>query len=107
MSEQRSGLQAVRELLDRYPITGEGGVWVDGVRVEPDDPNPFCNQFAEGTVSPPGDTLDQEALRAYRAGGDVRCEVCGKPYRKHPFTEHRFNDGPYLNRLCDGRIVKL
>jgi hypothetical protein len=43
-----------------------------------------------------------------RAGGDVICERCGKPYRKHGFTEHRdFNNDPWLVELCDGSLVKL
>lgn len=37
-----------------------------------------------------------------RAGGDTICDICGKPYKKHPFAE----DG-ICNRLCEGRIVKL
>jgi hypothetical protein len=45
---------------------------------------------------------------AYRAGGDVVCPVCGFVYYDHP------KDGPpdhngekYLNRLCNGNLVKL
>lgn len=43
-----------------------------------------------------------------RVGGDCVCDQCGKTYYQHPL------DGPpgwqgekFLNRLCDGRLVKL
>jgi hypothetical protein len=43
-----------------------------------------------------------------RADGRVVCEKCGKPYNKHPHTEHRdFNGDPWLRELCDGSLVKL
>lgn len=43
-----------------------------------------------------------------RAGGDVVCGTCGKKYYDHPHSAHRdFSDAPYLNVLCDGRLVKL
>jgi hypothetical protein len=44
-----------------------------------------------------------------RASGDVICEVCGKPYRKHPFDMEiiGWQDEPFLNVLCDGTRVKL
>lgn len=43
-----------------------------------------------------------------RAGGKVRCEKCGEIYYKHPYSEHRDWQGdPWLNRLCDGELVKL
>jgi hypothetical protein len=44
----------------------------------------------------------------HRAGGECVCADCGRPYRKHPYTEDRDWQGtPFLNRLCDGRVVKL
>jgi hypothetical protein len=43
-----------------------------------------------------------------RADGRCICEICGKEYLKHQFSEHKSSDGePYLNRLCDGTLVKL
>lgn len=43
-----------------------------------------------------------------RASGDVNCTSCGKPYRKHPHTDHVDWDGnPWLHKLCDGTLVKL
>lgn len=43
-----------------------------------------------------------------RAGQDAVCEFCYQPFRKHPFSEHRDSDGnPFLNKLCDGSLVKL
>lgn len=42
-----------------------------------------------------------------RANGNMLCEICGKEYWRHPFTEHRdWNDEPF-HRLCSGDIVKL
>jgi len=43
-----------------------------------------------------------------RASGDCICEICGKEYWRHPFSEHlSYNDEPFLNKLCDGTLVKL
>jgi type IV secretory pathway VirB10-like protein len=43
-----------------------------------------------------------------RAGGDVTCVDCGKPYRKHPLDPNEVGfAGPFLNRLCGGELVKL
>jgi len=44
-----------------------------------------------------------------RAGGDVRCTGCRKPYKEHPLAEEHigFDGYPYLHRLCDGTLVKL
>ena len=53
------------------------------------------------------DRLHQEMLRMRRANGNMLCEICGKEYWRHPFTEHRdWNDEPF-HRLCSGDIVKL
>jgi len=52
--------------------------------------------------------LEKEKYNFVRASGDCVCEICGRNYYKHMFTEHRdSNDEPFLNKLCDGRIVKL
>lgn len=43
-----------------------------------------------------------------RADGRCICEACGKEYWRHPFSEHRsWMNEPFLNRLCDGTLVKL
>jgi len=48
-----------------------------------------------------------------RAGGDCVCELCSRPYRKHPHdmrylaTDGTGKEYPWLRRLCDGRLVKL
>lgn len=43
-----------------------------------------------------------------RASGECVCTLCNRPYRKHPFSEHRsYDDQPFLHRLCNGRLVKL
>lgn len=42
-----------------------------------------------------------------RAGGDCVCEECGRTYYQHPVELVPDTDGLYLNRLCDGKLVKL
>lgn len=42
-------------------------------------------------------------IKYQRADGRVMCQKCNKPYNKHPVD----NNHPWLNRLCDGRLVKL
>ena len=40
--------------------------------------------------------------------GDQICSRCEKPYRKHPLEQQcKGWQGPYLRRLCDGRLAKL
>jgi hypothetical protein len=43
------------------------------------------------------------------AAGDVICDTCGLPYRKHPddLINLGQHDIPFLVKLCDGRLVKL
>lgn len=38
-----------------------------------------------------------------RASGLCVCPECGRQYYDHP----QFKHAPYLNQLCDGRLVKL
>ena len=44
-----------------------------------------------------------------RASGDCKCDICGKLYRQHKYDKEwlDYNSEPYLNRLCDGSLVKL
>lgn len=57
----------------------------------------------EATVS-----TDDDHEHCRRASGDLICDVCGKPYWKHPHSEHRdWNGEPWLNRICSGDLVKL
>lgn len=46
-----------------------------------------------------------------RASGDCVCIKCKKDYYSHPLAREKHNlsyDGnPFLNRLCDGTLVKL
>jgi hypothetical protein len=47
---------------------------------------------------------------SYVRTGDMDCEACGQPYRKHPLvTRWDSFDGQemHLHRMCDGRLVKL
>lgn len=60
------------------------------------------NYDANGTpVEPPSEMR--------RANGDCLCELCGRPYRKHPHTyEHLDWEGhPFLRVACDGTLLKL
>jgi hypothetical protein len=43
-----------------------------------------------------------------RAGGGSICARCGRQYYDHPKAfEPGFDGEPSLNRLCNGRLVKL
>lgn len=44
-----------------------------------------------------------------RASGDVVCDDCGMPYRKHPsvISETDRDGNPFLELACDGRLLKL
>ena len=53
---------------------------------------------------------DQRMIQSYRAGGDVLCKQCGKKYYDHPpyMPSGKTNNGmPWLNELCNGKLVKL
>lgn len=49
----------------------------------------------------------------HRADGGVECRKCGLPYRLHPMEPFILgwsgmgDSRPFLNRLCDGTLVKL
>lgn len=63
--------------------------------------NPFRNIAAEtsGMDNPP---------EFRRTSGSVICLTCGKEYRRHPSSEHKdWNGDPFLNKLCNGDLVKL
>lgn len=66
-------------------------------------------QYGEPPPHPQGYGVDMKPYPEFRrADGNVLCERCGKPYRKHGFTEHRdWNNDPWLVELCDGSLVKL
>lgn len=44
-----------------------------------------------------------------RASGQMICERCGLEYWRHPYSPYYLahDDSPFLNRLCDGTLVKL
>jgi hypothetical protein len=44
-----------------------------------------------------------------RASGDVLCDTCQSPYRKHKFERGLLDheDQPFIHRLCNGDLVKL
>lgn len=52
-----------------------------------------------------------DSIEFRRAGGDVICDTCGKPYRKHPMDERpealSYQGEPFLRVLCNGERVKL
>jgi hypothetical protein len=52
--------------------------------------------------------LDRQADASRRANGGSECKVCGREYRKHPKGGPLgVGDEQFLNRLCDGSLVKL
>ncbi len=44
-----------------------------------------------------------------RVSGDCICTQCSRDYYSHPLAPEwtDWDSEPYLNRLCDGRLVKL
>jgi|WetSurMetagenome_2_1015567.scaffolds.fasta_scaffold588172_2 hypothetical protein len=50
-----------------------------------------------------------DEVKWYRAGGDVICTECNKPYKDHPMDKdiHDQDGNLYLNVLCNGDRVKL
>ena len=53
---------------------------------------------------------EEEYLRrTFRVSGECVCEVCGNLYYDHPMETRilGYDDAPFLNRLCDGRLGKL
>lgn len=52
--------------------------------------------------------LELQADASRRANGDTECKICGRPYRRHPQGGPiGCGDEQFLNRLCDGSLVKL
>lgn len=53
--------------------------------------------------------LQAPPVGVLRASGDCICHVCKVAYRHHPFAEEHIDQSgdPFLNRLCDGTLVKL
>lgn len=54
--------------------------------------------------------VDRLVNESTRASADCTCDECERPYREHPYFRGAFafgEEGPYLRRLCDGRLVKL
>ena len=52
---------------------------------------------------------DARIFKAYRASGDIICEICGKTYYQHPMYEPSAKTcgHPWLHELCNGDLVKL
>lgn len=56
-------------------------------------------------VTPTDDELMRiENGEFIRASGLCECETCGRLYIDHPLFEEPYR---FLNRICDGSIVKL
>lgn len=69
-----------------------------------------CGCFYEADPNAVVRHIQDEVLPEFvRAGGDCICTQCSRDYYSHPLAEEWTDqDGnPYLNRLCDGRLVKL
>jgi len=103
---ERAGRDVERDDLARpSPLGADALAYMLGVARRPGGRalagNPFRNIAAEtsGAAHPP---------EFRRAGGGCVCVTCGREYRSHPHSEHRdWNDDPFLNRLCNGDLVKL
>ena len=55
-----------------------------------------------------GHGTSAEKDEVHYADGECICSTCGMEFRSHPMAEDiQGFDGPYLNRLCDGSLVKL
>ena len=66
--------------------------------------------FEEDYVYEPNPFYDGHVNnRMRRASGDCVCDTCGREYRRHPREPHEAGPEhePYLERLCDGSLVKL
>lgn len=53
--------------------------------------------------------LELELIEFDHADGNMTCQACEQPYRRHPFADEYpgYGDEPFLRRLCDGSLVKL
>lgn len=53
--------------------------------------------------------LREEEEDFERASGKMICERCGLEYWRHPMSPYyiSYDGSPVLNRLCDGKLVKL
>jgi len=63
----------------------------------------LCNDYS------PRGVRKREGEEFLRASGNVLCEACGLPYQDHPMSPHylSYDKSPFLNRICDGRLLKL
>ncbi len=53
-------------------------------------------------------TSNRSYIEFVRASGMAICEDCKKLFKEHPMAEDLDNNGkPYLNKLCNGQLVKL
>jgi hypothetical protein len=64
-----------------------------------EDATAFAEVPAEHTQDPDGEWS--------RVGGGCVCLLCGKTFYRHPLDGPEGYDGKFLNRICDGRLVKL
>lgn len=51
----------------------------------------------------------EEVEECFRVDGRIVCDLCGKPYYKHPLGGPSDQDGNYfptLHRGCDGKLLK-
>lgn len=68
---------------------------------------PFIRHSIAANYDANGAPLPEPEMR--RASGDCLCDLCGREYRRHPFTfEYTdWNGEPFLHVLCNGDLVKL
>jgi hypothetical protein len=68
-----------------------------------------CQQMTHFQATHDWTTPLEETTVVLRVDGRAHCELCGQEYRRHPLeTRVRDqNEFPFLNRGCDGSLLKL
>jgi hypothetical protein len=86
------------------------GDFEDITRVQPESPQTIedVRFYVDSMTRVDGDEHTQDPEGDWpRVSGDMVCEQCGKTFYKHPLDGPEGFQGKFLNRLCDGRLVKL
>ena len=89
--------QKVRPLSEPLAIRGNLGLWT---------PSPT----AAATIRERAVPYEDDALRSMRrASGSTACGICGRVYARHPDEDDLLDASgdPYLQRACDGTLLKL
>lgn len=100
--------EAIEALADYSAWRGRGGFAPKGGDERASRLSNALSVAEERSLKRKNAESSNSIVEFHRASGDALCEDCEKPYRKHPFTQHRDGNGePYLNLLCNLDVVKL